>query len=190
MNWPILQLLLLPVAFIATGCNARVPKDDGSPSRSSEAAQEPVPTNIAETQIEADADSEPKAPRLGVEIDRDGKQVLRKDDSGKAIWSTPLEGYLGGVRPPHLLLDAERVYVTQDDAVTALDSRSGKVLWHSAGPQDSMYLGGDLLLAADCGMSDDIERRGRLVMARDVKTGEEKFRVGLPQDNSFDPEPI
>src|SRR5262245_20260138 len=65
-------------------------------------------------------------------IDHDARCVVGRD--GMMEWSTRLEGYLGLVRPPHLLFDKERVYVTHGDGVTALDVRTGVVLWHSPGP--------------------------------------------------------
>jgi hypothetical protein len=103
-------------------------------------------------------------------------------------WSTHLDGDLGRGRDPHLLHDADRVYVTHGDGVTALDARTDKVLWHSAGPGDRMLLSGDLLLATDCRMADRLGG-GRWLTARVVATGAEVFRVGLPLED-FDPLPI
>jgi outer membrane protein assembly factor BamB len=99
-----------------------------------------------------------------------------------------LDGYLGRGRDPHLLHDADRVYVTHGDGVTALDGGTGKVLWHSPGPGDRMLLSSDLLLATDCRVADRLGG-GRWVTARSVKDGSEVFRVELPLEG-FDAPPI
>lgn len=130
----------------------------------------------------------PGTPGDTVVSDIDANRAERRDAAGKVVWSTPLHGYLGLVRPPHLLADADRVYVTHADGVTALDARTGKESWHAAGPADRMLLSGDLLLAAQCGSGESITRSGRWVTARAAATGAEVFRVALPA--SFDPLPI
>ena len=98
-------------------------------------------------------------------------RVFKEQAPGKAEWITPVAGNLGRSRPPHLLFDAERVYFTQGEGVTALDARNGKCLWHSPGPHDLLCLSGDLLLAAGGGL-----------FARSVQTGEVKFKVALKSD--------
>jgi hypothetical protein len=133
---------------------------------------------------EMDFDSERPPPDL--RIDHDANAVVR---SGQVRWSTHLDGYLGRVRDPHLLHDADRVYVTHGDGVTALDGHTGKVLWHSPGPADRMCLSCDLLLATDCGVAESLGGRGRWLTARAVATGAEVFRVGLPLEG-FDALPI
>ena len=100
-----------------------------------------------------------------------------------------MDGRLDGVRPPHLVFNAEVVCVSEGDGVTALHPKTGKVLWHSAGPNERMKLTQDLLLATRCGQSDVIEKEGRPLTARSVSTGKEVFRVKLPSDFD-DPEPI
>jgi len=124
-----------------------------------------------------------------IDLNHDANQVLRRDAAGNLIWATPLDGYLGLVRPPHLLTDGVRAYVSHADGVTALDARTGAVLWHSPGPADRMYLSGRLLLATDCSIGEQITKSGRWVTARDTTTGDEVFRVGLPLER-FDPLPI
>ena len=126
------------------------------------------------------------APRYS--YDRHG-QVTRHEGE-RAVWTTKLTGNVGGVRPPHLLSDDERVYVTHDDGVTALDAKTGKVVWHSKGPNDCMLLSKDLLLATECGQSGEIEKNGRFFSARRVTDGKEAFRVRLPNHGDFDPLPI
>jgi hypothetical protein len=132
-----------------------------------------------------EVDLDPPGPPPEVRIDYDANAVVR---SGPARWSTHLDGYLGGTRDPHLLRDADRVYVTHGDGVTALDDGTGKVLWHSAGPGDRLLLSGALLLAVGCG-GDPVTARGRWATARSVKDGSEVFRVELPAEG-FDPLPI
>lgn len=138
----------------------------------------------------AAAGPEPNRPRPEFDIDHDGNRVVCHDAEGRVRWSTPLQGYLGRVRPPHLLHDAERVYVTHQDGVTALHRQTGKPLWHSVGPNDRLCLSGDLLLAADCSSDQEaIAARGRWCLARAVKDGKEVFKVLLPAKD-FDPRPI
>lgn len=124
-----------------------------------------------------------------IAIEHDAHRVVRRDTAGNLIWATPLDGYLGLVRPPHLLTDAERAYVTHEDGVTALDARTGAVVWHTTGPADRMLLTGGLLLATERGIGEQITKSGRWVTARDTKTGMEVFRVALPLKD-FDPLPI
>ena len=119
-------------------------------------------------------------------IDHDSGRVMRCDPKGQIQWSTRLDGYLGLVRPPHLQWDERQVYVSHEDGVTALDARSGTVLWHSKGPSDRLLLDGDLLFAADCSVS---PKGGRWLLARGVAKGEHAFKIKLPT-NDFDVEPI
>jgi hypothetical protein len=123
----------------------------------------------------------------------DPGRVFRRDATGKVLWSARLEGFLGGVRPPNLLADTERVYVshypTHEEGVTALSRDTGQIIWHSKGPGDRLLLDGDLLLAAQCGRSGNITAEGRWLVARLAATGAEVFRVPLPKED-FDPHPI
>jgi hypothetical protein len=73
--------------------------------------------------------------------------------------------------------------------MTALDARTGKVLWHSPGSADRMLLSGDLLLAADISVGVDGKGGGRWLIARQVASGQEAFRVALPA-NDFNALPI
>src|SRR5262245_23923525 len=75
-------------------------------------------------------------------IDEKERAVVARDADGKLRWSTRLDGYLGGVRPPHILWDARRVYLTREDGVTALDAETGKLLWHAKGPNNCLLLSG------------------------------------------------
>jgi outer membrane protein assembly factor BamB len=125
-----------------------------------------------------DAQADP--PRDGVAINRPRNEVIRRDATGQRVWATHLEGTLGGARPPHLLVDAQRVYVTHGDGVTALDRETGKVLWHSRGPNERLLLSNDLLVAVRCDSSGPATARCGRLMARAVATGTEVFQALLP----------
>jgi outer membrane protein assembly factor BamB len=123
-----------------------------------------------------------------------GGRVARTTAEGSTTrWVVPLAGYVGGVRPPNVVADADRAYVShqpsREAGVTALDARTGKVLWHSPGPEDRMLVSGDLLLAADCSVGVDGKGGGRWLVARRAASGKEAFRVSLPA-NDFDALPI
>jgi RNA polymerase sigma factor (sigma-70 family) len=137
------------------------------------------PLATAPPQQLAKTDREQPATAALFDIDYDAHRVIARSVRGGIRWSTALDGYLGLVRPPHLLWDAQRVYVTHQDGVTALDAHTGKVLWHSPGPGNCLFLKGELLLAAD----------GASVHARAVVSGAEVFKVNLPA-RDFDPSPI
>jgi len=100
-----------------------------------------------------------------------------------------LGGELGGVRPPHILADSERVYVAGDDGVTALSTQTGDVVWHSRGPKERMLLSAELLIATECGSSKALEANGHWVTARAVADGGEVFKLRLPAELN-DPLPI
>jgi len=127
-----------------------------------------------------------------------GGRVARTSADGRTTrWVTALAGYVGGVRPPNVVADADRAYVahqrTREAGVTALDARTGKMLWHSPGPEDRMLVSGDLLLAADCSVGVDGKGGGRWLLARRAASGKEAFRVALPvydEANHFDALPI
>jgi outer membrane protein assembly factor BamB len=122
------------------------------------------------------------------DIDYDAHRVVCQDAAGKVGWATRLDGYLGQVRPPHLVWDKERVYVSHGDGVAALDAKSGKVVWHTRGPLDRLFLSGDLLLATDCQIARTLTDEGRRVVALATASGKVIFTAGLPPD--LDPEPI
>jgi hypothetical protein len=130
-----------------------------------------------------------KADRPEFETRYEPGRVVRRDPAGRTLWLADLGGRLGRLRDPHLLTDADRVYLTHDDGITALNKQTGKVVWHAKGPSDRLFLNGGLLLAAECDNGDHIVTRGRWLVARAVATGRESFRVRLP-DIDFDPQPI
>jgi HEAT repeats/PQQ-like domain len=144
----------------------------------------------AETLKSLDPEAASRAGLLpAVTFDRNTDRVACHDPAGRVQWATPLEGDLVLVRPPHLVWNAERVYATHGDGVTALDKHTGKVLWHARGPGDRLYISGDLLLATDGSPAADLVGKGRWVVARAVADGVEVFRVPLPRED-FDPEVI
>src|SRR5262249_31174970 len=104
-----------------------------------------------------------------------------------------LDGYVGSGNLPDAAADADRAYVMhsvmREAGVTALDVRTGRVLWHSVGPEDCMLLSGNLLLAADTSVGVDGKGGGRFVVARRTDSGKEAFRVALPAE-PFGPLPI
>jgi outer membrane protein assembly factor BamB len=130
-------------------------------------------------------------PGPGVSVDYRGRRITRRDPSGRLLWTLQLKDDIGAHREPHVLHDSERIYLSQGDGVTALDSKTGKIAWHSRGPTDRLYLtpSGKLLLAAECGSGDEFQTRGRWLVARSAATGKEVFKVGLPVKD-FDPWPI
>jgi hypothetical protein len=118
-----------------------------------------------------------------------GRIVARISEDGGTKWATPLVGSVGGVRPPHVAVDLDRAYITHEGGVTALDVRTGRVLWRSPGPNERLLLSGDLLLAAECSCGDDVARHGWWLVARRTASGKEAFRVAL-RVKDFDPLPI
>jgi hypothetical protein len=115
-------------------------------------------------------------------------RVVCFDAARRVRWSAPVEADLGR-RPPHLAWDAQRVYVTDGDGVTARDRGTGQALWHAPGPADRLCLSRDLLVAADGGTAADLAGKGRWLVARTSADGVEVFRVRLPV-KEFDPGPI
>jgi outer membrane protein assembly factor BamB len=131
----------------------------------------------ARLSVESDDEFDITAPPPMIRIEHDTHAVICRDDSGQVQWSTALDGNLGLVRPPHVLYDTERVYVTHEDGVTCLDRATGTKVWHSRGPGDRMCLSGDMLLATG----------DRWLVAYAVKDGVEVFRVRVPD---IDPLPV
>jgi hypothetical protein len=160
-----LILLVLAAAISGSGCNNNAPNC-------------PV------------GDMQPKKARsTELQVNSKTGLITRRDESDKVIWSTALEGDLSEVSPPQILSDAHRVYVRCGDGVSALDWKTGKVLWSSEGARDRMLLSGDLLLAADARDAQDVSGGKRWLVARATTTGTIIFRVGLPLKR-FSPLPI
>jgi outer membrane protein assembly factor BamB len=128
-------------------------------------------------------------PGPGVEVDYQTGTVTRRDSSRKVLWTANLAGNLIGHRDPHVVHDAERIYLGHDDGITALDVKAGKIAWHAKGPNDRLHVSGRLLLAAECTSDEALRTRGRQLIARAVDTGAEVFKVALPAGD-FDPWPI
>jgi outer membrane protein assembly factor BamB len=119
-----------------------------------------------------------------VTIDYEAGCVVKRSPSGEIAWT--FHGDVGGVRPPHLLFDPHRVYVTDGDGVTALDLKTGKQMWHAAGPALRMCLSDDWLLATGSRSAKDT---GEWLVARAAATGKEVMKVQL-STGDFDPMPI
>src|SRR5262249_25160615 len=131
-------------------------------------------------ELEAVSDDPP--PKLKADVVIRDDKLIRRDDSGVILWSVELKDPISGfvpplVRPPHCLFDKDRAYATDKDGVTAFDMKTGKSLWHEAGPSERMCLSGNLLLATSCGIDPWVTQHGRCVIARTVTTGAEVFRV-------------
>lgn len=139
----------------------------------------PVPSARVTPEDENISEDDGPDPAHGIDIDEAANRVTRKDVAGTTLWSTPLDGRLGGVRHPHVQADVGRAYVTHADGVTALDVRTGAVLWHSPGPANGLLVSGALLFATGRGGEKAADSE-RWVMARDVASGKEVFRDALP----------
>lgn len=133
------------------------------------------------------ADPPPPCPEFS--IDYGGQMVLRRSPSGRLLWATALKGVGLDSRGPDLAWGGGGVYAAQGDGVTALDARTGKVLWRSKGPRQRLLLDGRLLLAAECGSGEACESTGRWLVARSTADGQVAFRVRLPSKD-FDPSRI
>jgi hypothetical protein len=107
-------------------------------------------------------------------------QVSRRSSRGQVVWSITLDGRTGGVRAPHLLADAERVYLTHGNGVTALNVADGAILWHSQGPADRLFLSRELLLATECHIIEPTGKNARWAVARNIANGRRVFRIRLP----------
>jgi outer membrane protein assembly factor BamB len=121
-------------------------------------------------------------------LDREKKQVTHRDAKGKVVWSTSFDEDIGGVRPPHLLWDKQRVYLTHKDGVTALDTKSGKRLWHTEGPQDGLLLSNELLLGTGSLANKD-GTFSPWLFAYDTTKGIVTFKTSLAKDMS-DPQSV
>jgi len=149
-------------------------------------AREPVPPPLHPNECRTVTDD----PGPGVEINYQTARITRRDPAGRVLWTTELGGSLLGLhREPHALHDANRLYLTRSDGITALDSRTGKLVWHAKGPGDRLHLKGKLLLATECSCGADVVKQGRWLIARATDTGAEVFKVALPA-SGYDPWPI
>jgi outer membrane protein assembly factor BamB len=114
--------------------------------------------------------------------------VAHYDPKGKVVWSVSFPEDIDGVRPPHLLWDERRVYFTHKDGVTALDAKTGKILWHAQGPQRGMLLGHGLLLGTGPVRNMD-GTFSHWLFACHVANGTVLFKTRLAEDMS-DPEAV
>ncbi len=105
--------------------------------------------------------------------------VSRRDAAGKRLWKTRLDREIEDTGWVSIVRDKRRIYLANKNGVTALDNGSGKVLWYSKGPNISLLLSGELLLATGW---DDPDRPGRWLLARSVKDGSTVLKTRLPHD--------
>ncbi len=127
--------------------------------------------------------SQKQLPFPPFKLDGEKKRVVAQDARGKQIWATDLKEEIGGVRPPHLLWDAKRVYVTHGDGATSLDANNGKILWHAKGPTQGMLLSDGMLL----GIGHTPEKDGSYscwLYGCDATKGTETFKTRLPDPKS------
>lgn len=111
-------------------------------------------------------------------IDYKASKVVKQNSVGTVLWTVSFDGRAGSARPPDIVWDTERVYFTLNDGVTALSANSGKELWHSEGPNHTLLLSGDLLVASG-GYRDSWSFKW--LLARSPVDGKEKFKLSLPE---------
>jgi hypothetical protein len=98
-------------------------------------------------------------PGPGVDIDYRGGRVTRRDGAGQLLWSVQVASNLLGVRDPHVLHDAERLYLGHAEGLTALDLKTGKVAWQvKDAASDRLHLSGKLLLATECSIGEQVQQ--------------------------------
>ena len=148
------------------------------------AGADSVPPPLGPYEVSTDGDD----PGPGVAIDYQAGRVTRRDGGERLLWTARLDGGLGAHREPHVLHDADRIYLSHGDGITALDGKTGKVAWHAPGPSDRLHLSGKLLLAVECGNGEEVLEQGRWLIARAAPSGAEVFKVVLPA-RDFDPWP-
>jgi hypothetical protein len=106
------------------------------------------------------------------------------------VWARKFTGRLGGVRPPHILSDQSRVYVSHNNGILALNKPDGDFLWYQEGPNERMALNGNVLYAVSRGHGNKGEKNGWWLFARDTKSGNLAFKYELSQDDDYDPDPV
>jgi hypothetical protein len=117
----------------------------------------------------------------------DTGRILRRDAaSDRVAWEAELGSDLRGIA---LLTDPSgpnptRVYVGGESGVVALDARTGKLAWRSAGPRAGyLFASGGLILTAESADADRTrgdKDAGRWLVARSAVDGAEVFRVSIP----------
>src|SRR5262249_11829603 len=112
-------------------------------------------------------------PPPGSQLAPAARRVVRRD-AGTVRWSMSLPGDVRGVRLPHLLWDAKRVYVRHRDGLTALAAETGVVVWHAEGPTERLVLSRGLLLTTGNAGG------GPRGVARNVCTGAQGPQSPLP----------
>jgi outer membrane protein assembly factor BamB len=116
----------------------------------------------------------------------DNGVVVRKGTGGATLWTRPMAGQLGSVRPPDGVVGDKLLIIAVDRQLVALDDATGKERWRVDGPSDRLFVHDGLVFATDCSVKKEPEQR--FVVARRLADGKEAFRVELPLD--FDPQPM
>jgi hypothetical protein len=167
------------VVLAAAGCRARRPATEEAASVPSAEERPPWPTFDGRP-----ATARTTAARTNIALE--GGAVALQDATGKQIWSTPLTGRLGSVRPPDRVASTERVVVAVDNALVALERATGKEVWRRDGPVDRLLIAGDVVVATECGSHAPTSKRW--LVGRKLLNGDEAFRVEIPAN--ADPRPM
>jgi outer membrane protein assembly factor BamB len=122
-------------------------------------------------------------------LNREAKRVTRQDAKKKVLWTRTFDDDVGGVRPPHLLWDENRVYFTHGYGVTALDAKDGKTVWHAKGPVYGLLLRDGLLLGTGYTKNDDGNTHSCWLFACNAAEGKLSFKTLLPKEFS-DPQAV
>jgi hypothetical protein len=119
--------------------------------------------------------------------------VLRKDPTGKmTFWRRPLKGYVGGVRPPHAVVDEKhnRVIVTVDQHLVALDYTTGSEVWDAGASQNdgdrlTLDVEDELVFAITGGriLANGSRPNRRLVARKITDNGKELWSIELPPES-------
>jgi len=118
------------------------------------------------------------APPFRVEYgsgDEEPDVLVHFDSSGKRVWSVNVPCTLGQV-----VWNDTLVVVAQGDSLTALDAKTGRILWRSVGSRGALTISGDVIGSADMGNSGEVPPS---VMARRLSDGKIVFHTFLPRDD-------
>lgn len=107
------------------------------------------------------------------------ERVVRLDEESEELWSKDMPRSVHSVRPPAWSRTGNYVFVVQGNGLTALDDKTGDVVWESDGPNDVLFSIGNLIIAGDCSSS---PVGGRWAVARHADTGEIVWKVQLSDE--------
>jgi outer membrane protein assembly factor BamB len=118
------------------------------------------------------------------EISFDKGAVVRK---GAISWRTPLQGYLGTVRPPDRVISGDRVVVVAEHRLVGLDANTGAQVWTADATTDRLFAEGDLVFSTDC-QSPSAAPKHRWLEAHRLSDGKLAWKIELP--SRIDPDAI